>query len=231
MIEELLTYQEADAKLRKIEMELAGSEERKKAVAAKKYLEGVEENINALDSRSESLNNEYQKLLKEQEKLREQEQEFIKAAENANDENEANYILKKIDELLVVLKNVSANINTLAENIQAVIKEYAQIKVATKNAQASYAENGKKYNELKASMQGEREAVEKELEALKKKVDPDLMERYLKKRANKIYPIVYAVNEKVCGACNMELSMNELNRLKNGEIIDCDQCGRLLYQK
>ena len=45
MIEELLKYQEVDANLRKIEVELAGSEARKKAVVAKKYIDGVEENV------------------------------------------------------------------------------------------------------------------------------------------------------------------------------------------
>ena len=42
MIDNLLKYQEADAKLREIEKELAKSEERKKAVEAKKFLDGVE---------------------------------------------------------------------------------------------------------------------------------------------------------------------------------------------
>jgi predicted nucleic acid-binding Zn-ribbon protein len=28
----------------------------------------------------------------------------------------------------------------------------------------------------------------------------------------------------------MELPMAVLGKLKNGEVIDCDQCGRLLYQ-
>ncbi|MBO5068109.1 MAG: hypothetical protein J6C62_06895, partial [Clostridia bacterium] len=73
------------------------------------------------------------------------------------------------------------------------------------------------------------EAVEKELESLKKKVDPSLMDRYLKKRANKIYPILYEVKGNICGACRMELPMSEMNKLKNGDVIDCDQCGRLLY--
>ena len=52
----------------------------------------------------------------------------------------------------------------------------------------------------------------------------------MKKRNNKIYPVLYEVRGNVCGACNMELPMSEINKLKNGEIIDCDQCGRLLYQ-
>ena len=41
MIQALLDYQTADAKLKKIEKTLAESEERKKAVSAKKYLEKV----------------------------------------------------------------------------------------------------------------------------------------------------------------------------------------------
>ena len=55
MIQALLNYQSADAKLKKIEKTLADSEERKKAVSAKKYLEGVEENVNKLDDRAAEL--------------------------------------------------------------------------------------------------------------------------------------------------------------------------------
>ena len=48
-----------------------------------------------------------------------------------------------------------------------------------------------------------KEKIEKELEAIKSKADPALMERYLKKRANKIFPILFEVNGKICGACNI----------------------------
>ena len=50
MIEEILKYQAKDAELRKIEVELANSEERKKTVSAKKFIEGSSENIDKLDS-------------------------------------------------------------------------------------------------------------------------------------------------------------------------------------
>ena len=83
-------------------------------------------------------------------------------------------------------------------------------------------------NELKESVKAEKDAVEKELEALKAQVDPSLMEKYLKKRADKIYPIVYALRDSVCGACNMELPMSELGKLKNGAVIECEHCGKSL---
>ena len=55
------------------------------------------------------------------------------------------------------------------------------------------------------------------------------MDRYLKKRAGKIYPVLYEVKGNVCGACRMELSMSTMNKLKGGAVVDCDQCGRMLY--
>lgn len=230
MIKELLAYQTADAKLRKIELDLSGSEERKKAVSAKKYLDGVEENISKLDVRAAELTAAYENATKEMIKLKEQEEEFSGAIDALEDENEASYLIKKADEVLARIKALGADATKIANEIQALLEEYKKIKNLTKTAQAQYTEYGKKYNELKAQVKPEKDAVEAELAVLKDKVDPSLMERYLKKRSEKIYPVVYEVNGEVCGACNMQLSMIELAKLKNGEIIECDQCRRLLYK-
>lgn len=231
MIKALLNYQAADAKLNEIEKKLAESTERKKAVSAKKYLEGVEANVNKLDDRAAELAAAYEGATKEQIKLEEQQTEIAESIESAVDEKEISFLLKKADELIAKIKALGAKASKIAEEIQAILKEYATIKATTKAAQAQYAENAKKYNELKESVKAEKEAVEKELEKLKAQVDPSLMDRYLKKRANKIYPVLYALKGNGCGACFMELSMSEMNRLKNGEVIDCDQCGRLIYQE
>ena len=231
MIQSLLDYQKTDAKLRDIEKKLSGSEERKKAMTAKKYLEGVEENVNKLDARASELMAAYEKTEQEQAKLKEQEVEISDALGSLEDEKEATFLIKKAEELISKIKSLTAKANKISEEIQAVLKEYQTIKNTTKAAQAQYNENAKKYNELKESVKGEKEAVEKELETLKSKVDGSLMERYITKRSNKIYPVLYEVRGNVCGACYMELSMAEMNKLKNGEVVDCDQCGRMLYLK
>ena len=152
MIENLLKYQEKDAELRKIETELSGSEERKKAIVAKKYLDGVEENVAKLDARAATLYEEYNIALGDQAKLKEQEAEFVKAVESAADETETAYLIKKIDELAGKIKNLLSRAEKLSEEMTAVMKEYVKIKNETKAAQAQYAENGKKYNDLKASV-------------------------------------------------------------------------------
>ena len=76
----------------------------------------------------------------------------------------------------------------------------------------------------------EMDKLNKELLVLRKKVDPALMESYDKKRKEKLFPIIFEAKEDVCGACSMNLSMIDIAKLKNGEIIECDNCRRLLYK-
>ncbi len=230
MIKNLLAYQELDAKLYDIEVKLSSSEERKKAVSAKKYLDGAPESVNKLDDGSLSVLATFEQAQAQLKNLNEQFDELSKALDGAVDENEVEFLIKKAESLLAQIKTVSVKVGKLDEEMQGVIKEYAKIKKTTKAAQEQYSEYGGKYSELKKSVADERQKLEAELSKLASEVDGGLLERYKKKRANKMFPILYAVRGNVCGACNMELSMSELNKLKNGEIIDCDQCGRLIYQ-
>ena len=100
MVEKLIAYQTADAKLREIEKTLGASEDRKKAVSAKKYLEGVEESVNKLDMRSAELVAAFEKANQKQIKLKEQETELMSALENLEDEKGADYLNKKAEELI-----------------------------------------------------------------------------------------------------------------------------------
>ncbi|MBR5900511.1 MAG: hypothetical protein IKZ38_03845 [Clostridia bacterium] len=229
MLKKLLAYQELDAKLYEIEVKLSSSEERKKAVSAKKYIDGAPDSVNKLDDGSATAIGAYEQAVKEYQKLNEQLEELTKALAEAEDENAVEYLIKKADALIGAIKNATATIEKISEEMQGVIKEYAGIKKTTRAAQEQYSKYGSLYSELKKSVQDQRTKIEAELEKIANQIDSTLMERYKKKRANKIFPILYEVRGNVCGACNMELSMLELNKLKNGEIIDCDQCGRLIY--
>lgn len=231
MIKDLLNYQQTDAKLRKIEVELAGTPARKKMSSAKAFLVGVEENVNKLDDKASLLTADYEKIEQSRVKLEEQLEELKKAMSEAQDENEITYLAKKADELLATIKNLAVKLNKINEDFQEVIKEYAGIRSKTKAAQTQYAESKEEYEKQKSTYADEIKNLNAELEKIKKGVDDALMEKYLKKRQNKIFPVVVEVTSRVCRACGMELSMLELNKLANGEIIECEHCGRMLYQK
>jgi len=231
MIKALLSYQQVDAKLFKIEKELASSEDRKKAYSAKKYLEQtMPESVNKLDNRAQELSSAYDKTLSDLAKVKDQQTELMNALSTVEDENAGAYLMKKADELISKIKALSDMAKKISQEIQDVMKEYANIRKTTKSAQDQYAVNGAKYNELKASKKDEMDAIKKELAILEKDVDKALLERYKQKRADKIFPVFFEVKDKVCGACNMELSMAALSDLKGGKVIECDNCRRLLYK-
>ena len=64
MIDELLKYQEADGKLRAIEQEIASTDERKKYMTARKFLEKAPEKLSALDARATEFRHLFEQLEK-----------------------------------------------------------------------------------------------------------------------------------------------------------------------
>ena len=231
MIEKIFAYQNTDAKLREIEQELLANEDRKKAKAAQKFLEGVEEAIAKLDARAQELSAMYEATVQKEAQLKEQEQDFIVAIEGLEDENQASYLLRKIDELLYQIKTLGEDAGKIAAEIQNVLNEYKTIKAKTKAAQVQFAESGAKYNEVRSQKQPDMEKIKKELAIMAKDIDPELMEKYNKKRKEKIFPIVVELQaESVCGGCYTEVFGLDLSRLQRGEIVE-HICGRLLYRK
>lgn len=230
MINAMLEYQKADAKLIELEKSFAESNERKKTMGAKKYLESVEENVEKLNLRAKDLMQAFEDASKEQAKLKEQESEIADAINTLEDEKETQFLIKKIDEIVAKIKEVAKNLSDISEEIKKVANDYLDIKKKTAVAQEQYKEYAPKYKELKAKITAEQDEIKKELDKLKGKVDSALMEKYLLKREKKIYPVLYAVNNNLCGKCFTELPMAVSGKLKNGEVVECENCGRLIYQ-
>ena len=231
MIEKLLEYQKVDAEAKEIEKVLGESEERKKYVVAKKYLEGVTDSVNELDGRAEELISAFEQATSAKLKLIEQEKELTSALNESNDESAISYLMKKAEELVSKIKALGKQAENIEQEIKAVIEKYNTIRSKTKAAQEQYKTYGEKYNELKKGMKDKKDAVDAKLEKLKGEVDGELMETYQKKRAGKMFPIVYEIRGNSCGACNMELSGAEIDKLKKGQVIECGNCGRMLYKK
>ena len=227
----LLAYQEKDKGLREIEQKLASSDERKKLGEAVSFLKHVEENLAKLESTATELCAVYDNAVKQREELFAQEKEFENAVKDVEDEGAGNYIMKKLDELLSSIRSLSAEIDRVFVEMQKVLKDYANLKNKNKEMRAQYTEFGEKYKGLEKSMADDKQKITAELDKLKKDIPADIMEIYEKKRRDKIYPILFEANGDFCGACNTELPLSVIQRLKNGEIIVCDQCGRLIYKK
>jgi len=231
MIDKILAYQKLDEKLYDIEVKLSSSEERKKAINAKKYIDSVDENIDKLDTKAQDLCVLSENLEKNRQLLLEQENELKSALETCQDKAGADFIIKKIEELSARLKSLRQEAERIEEETKNIIQDYAKIKNTLVKAKKQYEDNAKLYNEQKDAVKEERGAIKEKLDALANDIDSSLINKYQEKRAKKIFPIIYEVENNVCGFCKMELPSNIISKLKGGEIMECDQCGRLIYKK
>ena len=230
MIKSLLEYQTVDADLREIEVAISSSVERKKAHSAKNFLNGVNDSIAKLEQRAEELVKKYNSATHLYETLSEEIKEYDGVADM--DEDHLTYVKKKAQNLSEEIGGLSSHIDQLAKEIESVLKEFAQLKADTKKAKAQYAEFVPKYNELKESKKPEMDAIKKKLAALEKKIDPEVLARYKQKRQDKIFPVLNEASEISKHAycrCGTELSLTAYNGLKGGNIIECENCHRLLY--
>ncbi len=232
MIEQLLQYQNVDAKLREIETEISQSEERKKAVSAQKFLNSVNDNIALLEKRAEELAGKYNESLALYKKLGGEIKEYDDV-EELEDSEQLGYVRRKAQELTEQIDNLLNEIEQISREIAVVLKEFTQLKAKTKEAKNQYTEFVPKYNALKASKEEEMKSIKAELAKIEKKIPAEDMELYKAKRKDKIFPILYAVQvfgkKPHCSRCGTEFPMACFDSLKKGSLVECDSCHRLVY--
>lgn len=232
MLEKLLNYQNVDSELRKIEMELGQSEERKKALSAQNFLKGVDDNVAKLDEKAEVLFGRYNAMTKLAGELSEQLSEYD--VDDCENTDQAAYMRKKAAELIDQITALSDNVETLSAEINSVIKEFSQLVAKKKEARAVYGEYAPKYNELKASKESQMREIKNRLDKLAADIPSDVLEKYKQKRKDKIFPVLNEariMSKHAYCRCGTELPGAAYDSLISGNVIECENCHRMLFIK
>ena len=224
----MLQYQEIDGKLVKLERDLAGSEERKEYVKVKKFLEAAPEKLDALEVKATALNAEVEAIVKKCEQLEGMLADFENVNELVNGGADIAFYQKKAQSIIEQIKKLKAELSTLTTSIKATDSEYQKLKKQVIGVQKQAPEISEKYKALKTSQDGERKEIEKELAALAKKIEPELLGKYAVKRKEKLFPIVGQLYGGRCPFCSMEPPLAAKSQLASG--IDCDNCHRIIFE-
>lgn len=231
-LQAILKYQEVDAKLYKIERELAGSEERKEYAKVKKFLEGAPEKLDALEVKAKALRAEGEKLTENYATLEETLKDFEHLDELVTEGADIAFYKKKAQSIVEKLKKIKADLNNLFANIKATDEEYKKLKKQVLSLEKKAPEVQKAYKELKASREGEKQPLETELSALAKDISAEMLEIYKTKRKEKIFPVVGQIVGNRCPYCSMDLPIAARNKLSGGGWIECENhiCNRILFE-
>lgn len=230
-LQAILNYQEVDAKLFKIERDLAGSEERKEYVKVKKFLETAPEKLDSLEMKAQALKSEAEGLVKKYEQLEDTLGDFDHLDELVTEGADIAFYKKKAQMKVEQLKKMKADLAALVTNIKATDAEYQKLKKMVISAQKQYAEVSEKYKAVKAAKDPEKKALETELAELEKAVSAELLEKYRTKRKEKLFPVVGELMGTRCPFCSMEPPLAARNKLTGGATIECDNCHRIIFSK
>lgn len=230
-LQAILTYQETDSKLYKLERELAGSEERKEYVKYKKFLESAPEKLDSLEVKATALKAEAAEIEQKYARAEEALNDFDHLDELVTSGADITFYKKKAQSFAEQLKKLKADLNALMANIKATDEEYQKLKKQVLSAQKQYGDASEKYKALKTSRDAEKKTLEAELAKLEKEVDEKFLEVYKTKRKEKIFPVVGELIGTRCPFCSMEPPLAARNKLTGGATIECDNCHRIIFSK
>ena len=230
-LQAILKYQETDAKLYKLERELAGCEERKEYMKYKKFLETAPEKLDSLEVKAATLKAEAAELTKKYEQMEETLQYFDNVDELLTSGADISFYQKKAQSKVEQLRKFKADLAVLIASIKETDSEYKKLKKQVIAAQNQYKEAAEKYKAVKASKDGEMKEIEKELSLIVKEVPERMLEVYQMKRKERVFPVVGEIVGTRCPFCSMEPPLAARNKLTGGGTIECDNCHRIIFSK
>ena len=228
-LQAILNYQEIDAKLYKLEREIAGCDERKEYVKFKKFLETAPEKLDALETKATSLKAEAAELDKAYARMEETLKDFENLDELIGGGADIAFYKKKVQSVVDQLRKLKADLATLTTSIKETDAEFQKLKKQVISAQKQYAEASEKYKAVKAAREPEKKSLDAELAALEKEIPEKMLGIYKTKRKEKMFPIVGALNVGRCWFCGMEPPIAAQSRLSEG--YECDNCHRIIYKE
>lgn len=229
-LEAMLQYQEVDGKLRVYEQEIAFSDERKKYMSAKKFLEKASEKLEVFDNKAINLEKSAKLLTKRYVEIAKSLEEFAGLDALIEQGADVSFYKKQAQNLSEQLRGIRAELNQIISSINSIQKEYASLKQQTITAQKQFKEYKTKYNEVKEGKAAEMAALEADLKKLEKECDHDVIAKYKAKRKEHIYPVFGELRDNRCPFCGMDLPIAMQSRLDEGKMIECDSCHRFIYK-
>ena len=230
VLQDLLEYQRLDGELRKIDLELNATEEKKKLNQAKVVMRNAEMRIAAQDKRALELKALRDSLIARVDETSKAIAEYSEVEELVEGGGDVSFYKKNAQQLLEKIRSTKQELNKMLAEVEQLSAEYKKLMEQGKQMNKQRKEYTEKYKEVQAKYAGRIEELTKQMEEAAQKIPPEVLERYKLKRKEKIFPVIMPLNGDMC-VCGMDLPLAQRNRLAGGNIIECENCHRFIYKQ
>lgn len=232
MLKEMLEYQKEEQIKISLENEIANSEDRKVATLLQQTLKNQHSELISLENNAKKYNDMFNLAMKKYDEYMEKLSKLEEELGNADLEKHELYE-KAYNDFVKTGESLEKSIKNIYIEVQKINKSYEDIILKSKKDRLTFDKHSKAYKLLKQDREPKIQACETKMEEFKKAIDEKILHIYNQKRESHIFPVFVPIVENKCGGCRMIISASNLGKMKNNEynIIECENCARLIYQK
>ena len=229
----LWQFMQVDMEADRFENRMRQSENRQKLIKQRNFLMEQQANMKKLENEVAVMQDRLEAVRDEADRL-EKVLGSLTAEIEANPPQSAEEAQARMESVQKVgdsLAPYEQELVKMRKDAEAKDRQQKEVRVRAAKTKAEYdALKGVYDKEYKADLQTLHE-MRARTEAESKKVDPDLLERYRNIKQHCTPPMAKLVDGQ-CSGCFMSLPSATLLELKAGErIVECDNCGRILYME
>ena len=229
--EALWAYQTEDMKADAIANAIKRSPTRQKLEKARDFIldrqkkyKQIEEDVSAMVDRKDII---AQAVDRAREQLQVLQTRYENEALSTPEEVKA--LLSEVSRCRDTIRQYEAEISRIVKETDSNDKLQRSVRLEAANAKKAFDQLKADYEEESKSKKGEQDAQRARARELMDQVDPALLEEYetIKKH---ISPPVARLTHGQCSGCNTSLPSATLSKIKNGALIECETCGRMIIQ-
>ncbi|MGC8814368.1 zinc ribbon domain-containing protein [Dictyoglomus sp.] len=197
------------------------------------------EKLGEIKLKEENLINIRDQIKKLRDQQREKEDQLVLLKEKLTNEERRILILKNPKEVMHMEKEIE-NLKSLISKIEDEIlnlmieleektKTEKELEKAFNESKITFDNKVKEYEEKIKNVENEIELLHIEIEDKRKEIPTDDLEEFDKLSKQKNYKPIARVNRDVCEGCKIAIPKVVLERVKRNEIVNCPNCGRILW--
>ncbi len=230
-LQDLLTYQKTDVRIKEIKRSLANSPEKKAVETIKINFDEAKKKMLAAEAYADKIVVAYNDAVAALTKISANSEKLIGQLETAQNKDE---ILAKLEECKKIISEIVKKVDDLKARSEKAIAEYISSQKDGKKLKDDYSSASEKYKAKAGKAEEELKALESKISELRGKVAKDKLAQYDSLVAQNILPAFVQVQgeEKsyMCGGCFMALSQNNKEQLNKDGECHCDACKRIIYK-
>ena len=229
-VDKILEYQNVDREMFNIEKSLRENESKRKANELYESMKNAQSRSYKLEEKAAQILSEIEKVKKQYDIQEEKTKEFLAKSPDTLSKEEVLKISQLKDKLNQNIQILEKNLASLAESMNAVLSEFNKAVKLINSSKEEYAKHKQAYDDAVKEIEVEKSKIASKLKGVAVDIDSKIMEAYLKRRKENVFPVIVPLKGNSCGGCHMELPFANITKLNEDGILSCEHCRRIIYK-